>query len=477
MNNDNPRLDGDKPEQAAVAAEPQLVSLYEKHQTIYTKTTKGWWTTWRWALVWFTQIIFYGLPWINWQDRQAVLFHLVERKFYFFGLVMWPQDVIYLTIILIVSAYSLFLFTAIAGRLFCGYACPQTVYTEIFMWIEKVVEGDRFARMKLDKEPPSPRKYRIKGIKHTLWLLLALWTGFTFVGYFTPIHELIASIPTFAFGGWEIFWMFFYAGFTYMMAGFMREQVCKYMCPYARFQAVMFDPDTMIITYDEERGEPRGLRKKGGDHSQLGDCVDCSVCVLVCPVGIDIRKGLQYECIGCGVCIDACDEVMDKLKMPRGLVRYTSENALANKYGRSDLLSHIIRPRIIFYSLILVGIIAATAWSIAHRIPLRVDIIRDRSVMSREANDGRIENLYIMKVMNITESPRAFTLDVGGIEGIAIASDIRVEANAAENREVTVKVRVPYGAVEEGTYPVFFDIVAEDDPTVAVREKSTFMMR
>ncbi|MCL2021873.1 MAG: cytochrome c oxidase accessory protein CcoG [Betaproteobacteria bacterium] len=471
-------MDGDRPKQIEVMVEaPKIGSLYEKHQTVYTKASKGWWTTWRWVLVWFTQVLFYGLPWINWHDRQAVLFHLVERKFYFFGLVMWPQDVIYLAIILIVSAYALFLFTAVAGRLFCGYACPQTVYTEIFMWIEKLVEGDRFARMKLDREPPSARKYRIKGVKHALWILVALWTGFTFVGYFTPIHELIASIPAFSFGGWEIFWIFFYAGFTYMMAGFMREQVCKYMCPYARFQAVMFDPDTMIVTYDEERGEPRALRKKGEDHSKQGDCVDCSVCVLVCPVGIDIRKGLQYECIGCGVCIDACDEVMDKLRMPRGLIRYTSENALAKKYGRSDLLSHIIRPRIILYSLILVLIVGVTAWSIANRVPLRVNIIRDRSVMAREASDGRIENLYILKVMNITEAPRSFTLGVRGIEGIEIANETKVNASAAENREVTVKVRVPYGAVEQGSHPVFFDVVADDDPAVAVHEKSTFIMR
>jgi cytochrome c oxidase accessory protein FixG len=250
------------------------------------------------------------------------------------------------------------------------------------------------------------------------------------------------------------------------------------MCPYARFQSVMFDPDTLIITYDAERGEPRSLRKKGEDHSGLGDCVDCSVCVLVCPVGIDIRKGLQYECIGCGVCVDACDEVMDRLKMPRGLVRYTSENALAKKYGRSDLLSHIVRPRIILYSLILSFIIGAAGWSLATRIPLRVNVLKDRSVMAREADDGRIENLYILKVMNITESPRSYTLSVGGeIEGIEIVTGTKVETGAAENREITVKVRAPYGAAEQGTHPVFFDIVADDDPAVAVREKSIFMMR
>ncbi|GHT93737.1 ferredoxin [Betaproteobacteria bacterium] len=459
-----------------VAETGTLGSLYEKHKTIYVRTVKGWWTSWRWIFVWATQILFYGLPWVQWGERQAVLFHLVERKFYLFGLVLWPQDAFYLAVLLIISAYALFLFTAVAGRLFCGYACPQTVYTEIFLWLEKWLEGERPARIKLDKAPMNARKLRVKTIKHALWLLISLWTGFTLVGYFTPMHELIASIGTFNFGGWEIFWIFFYGGFTYLMAGFLREQLCKFMCPYARFQSAMFDPDTLIITYDPKRGEPRGAFRKNADRAQQGDCVDCNICVQVCPVGIDIRKGLQYECIGCGACIDGCDEVMDKLAKPRGLVRYTSENALAGKYGRGDFWSHVLRPRILIYSALLTLIIIAAGWSLVTRVPLRTDVIRDRSVLGREVKGGKIENVYTLKVMNVSEQARTFVISVGGQEGLELTENTRVETGATENREVTLSVQAPIGALSQGSHQIFFDVVAVDDPAVAVHEKTTFLM-
>jgi cytochrome c oxidase accessory protein FixG len=454
------------------------VSLYEKHQKIYVRSVRGWWANWRWILVFGTQLLFYGLPWLQWNGRQAVLFHLVERKFYLFGLVLWPQDVFYLALLLIISAYGLFLFTAVAGRLFCGYACPQTVYTEIFLWIERLVEGDRPARIKLDRAQNDARKFRLKITKHALWLVLSIWTGFTLVGYFTPMSELRRELPTFAFGPWEGFWIFFYAGFTYMMAGFMREQVCKYMCPYARFQSVMFDPDTLVITYDSVRGEPRGLRRKGKDSGELGDCVDCGICVQVCPTGIDIRNGLQYECIGCGACIDACDEVMDKVGKPRGLVRYTSENALAKRYTETDILGHVLRPRIILYTVILLLLTAASIWSLAVRVPLKVDLIRDRSVLAREVDDGSIENVYIIKIMNTAERAMSYRISVSGLPGVILSPDTatEVQVGAAENREVTVKVRVPPDTEAAGSHRIYFDVVAEDDASVAVHEKASFLL-
>jgi cytochrome c oxidase accessory protein FixG len=345
--------------------------LYEKHRTVYARSVTGLFNNWRWVMVVITQALFYGLCWLEWGGRQAVLFHIVERKFYIFGLVFWPQDVIYLAILLVISAYGLFLVTAVGGRLFCGYACPQTVYTEILMWIERRIEGERPARMKLDAQPMNPRKFRLKLIKHALWLLIALWTGITFVGYFTPIKELLGAIRDFELGPWEAFWIFFYAGFLYLMAGFLREQVCKYMCPYARFQGVMFDPDTLIISYDPERGEPRGLRKKSAaaKAQALGDCVDCSICVQVCPTGIDIRNGLQLECIACAACIDACDQVMDKVGSPRGLIRYSTENALAKRYTASEMFAHLLRPRTLLYTSILLAIILAAAWSLGSPRP------------------------------------------------------------------------------------------------------------
>ena len=454
--------------------EPHAVAFYEKHKKIYIREVKGWWANWRWILVWLTQAVFYLAPWLTWNDRQAVLFHIVERKFYLFGLVLWPQDVFYLAVLLIVSAYALFLFTAIAGRLFCGYACPQTVYSEIFMWLENRIEGDRSARMKLDQGPLTARKIRLKTVKHALWLIISLWSGFTLVAYFTPMQELLAALP-FGLSGWEFFWVFFYAGFMYMQAGFLREQVCKYMCPYARFQGVMFDPDTLVITYDPERGEPRGARKKGVSGEQLGDCVDCGLCVAVCPTGIDIRNGIQYECIGCGACIDACEPVMDKIGKPRGLIRYTTENALAQHFTKKDVLSHLARPRIVLYSAVLVLICLATAWSMATRVPLMVDVIRDRSTLSREADDGSIENVYNLKLMNTTESAQRYRLTVDGLAGIRLSEEAPIEVRSAENHEVTVVVQVPPESGKSGANPIYFNIQAESDAKIAVREKATFL--
>lgn len=463
--------------QAKSATSQAEVSFYEKHKKVYIRDVKGWWNSWRWVLVWLTQILFYCVPWLEWNGRQAVLLHLVERKFYLFGLVLWPQDVFYLALLLIVSAYALFLFTAIAGRLFCGYACPQTVYTEIFMWVENRIEGDRSARMKLDKGPMTARKLRLKAVKHAIWLLISLWTGFTLVAYFTPVSELLAALP-FGFSGWELFWTFFYGGFCYMQAGFLREQVCKYMCPYARFQGVMFDPDTLIITYDPERGEPRGARKKtvNAGASGQGDCVDCGLCVVVCPTGIDIRKGQQYECIGCGACIDACDPVMDKVGLPQGLIRYTTENALAKHFTSKEVIAHLVRPRIIFYTAILTTITIAAIWSLAVRVPLKVDVIRDRSLLAREADDGRIENVYNLKIMNTTEEPKRYALAVEGMEGVEIVGDRIVEVASAENHEVTIVVRVPPESGKKGANTIYFDIKALNHEKIEVHEKASFLM-
>ncbi|HQU80885.1 MAG TPA: cytochrome c oxidase accessory protein CcoG [Azonexus sp.] len=467
-----------QPETSVLPEKTNQVSFYEKRRKIYAKGVRGIFDNWRIALVIFTQILFYVTPWLVWNDRQAVLLHLVERKFYIFGLVFWPQDVIYLAALLIVSAYALFLVTAIAGRLFCGYACPQTVYTQMFMWIENWIEGERNARIKLDKAPLDARKLRIKGTKHLLWALLSLWTGFTLVCYFTPVSELMASVRTGNLSGWETFWIFFYGGFTYLMAGFMREQVCKYMCPYARFQSVMFDPDTLIITYDPERGETRGARKKGVDPKAagLGDCVDCGLCVQVCPTGIDIRNGLQYECIGCAACIDVCDQVMDKVGLPRGLVRYSTETAMTRHLTPKEIVSHVIRPRILLYTAILVLITGLAAWFLAHRIPLKVDIIRDRSTLAREADDGSIENVYTLQIMNTEEQPHRYKVTVDGLPGAEIAGASEVEVPAASLQAFNTVVRVAPDAGKQGANPIHFEIAAAENADIKVREKASFLL-
>lgn len=444
-------------------------------KTIHVRSVKGNFTNWRWFFVWFTQILFYGLPWLSWNERQAVLFHLAERKFYIFNWVFWPQDVIYLAVLLIISAFGLFFFTAIAGRLWCGYTCPQTVYTEIFMWIEEKIEGNHLARRKLAEEPMSPRKALLRGSKYFVWGAVALWTGFTFVAYFTPLDGLIQSFAQLDVGGWVLFWTIFYAAFTYVFAGVLREQVCFYMCPYARFQSVMFDDDTLVVTYDTERGEPRGSRKKGVDPKSVGkgDCVDCNVCVQVCPTGIDIRDGLQYECIGCGACIDGCNDVMDRMGYERGLIRYSTEKAVREHWGAKEILAHVLRPRILLYGALLVAVCAATAAALMMRDDIRVDIIRDRASLAREVDGGLIENVYRLQIMNMTELPREVHVDVSGIEGAHVVGSTLALLPAAGIESVAVNVRVPYDAVEPGVHEIVFSVAAED---LTVHEKTTFII-
>ena len=468
-----------KPEQTGAKVIPiQDSSLYEAHKKIYARSVTGVFATWRWALVWITQVVFYGLPWVTWNGRQAVLFDLAARKFYLFGAVLWPQDVIYLTVLLVLSALSLFLFTAVAGRLWCGYSCPQTVYTEIFLWIERKIEGERLARIRLDAAEMSLEKFVIKALKHTAWGTLALWTGFTFVGYFTPIKTLGMEFFTATLGPWQTFWILFYGFATYGNAGWMREQVCKYMCPYARFQGVMFDPDTLIVTYDAQRGEPRGARSKKADYKAAGkgDCVDCSICVQVCPTGIDIRDGLQYECIGCSACIDACDQVMDKMDYPRGLIRYSTEHALAENWGRKQIIAHILRPRTLLYGAILAAVVIAAGVGLTLRQPLKVDVIRDRATLAREVEGGLIENVYRLQIMNLAEEPRRFALSVTGLKGLQIDTDPIVEIPAAATQAVSVRVRAEADAGKRGSNRIYFEIRAFNHDEVFVREKASFLL-
>lgn len=461
----------------APVVEEKVVSLYKAHEKIYPRSVNGLFARWRWVTVWITQLVYYGLPWLEWNQRQGVLFDLESRRFYIGGLVLYPQDFIYLTGLLVIAALSLFLFTAVAGRLWCGYACPQTVYSEMFMWIERKVEGDRGARIRLDKSDVSLGKLGRKSLKHVLWLLLALWTGFTFVGYFTPIRELTAAVVTNALGPWQTFWILFYGFATYGNAGFMREQVCKYMCPYARFQSAMFDKDTMIVTYDQERGEPRGARKKGADADalNLGSCVDCGLCVQVCPTGIDIRNGLQYECIGCGACIDVCDDVMDKVGYPKGLVKYSTERGMANHWSRAQMLRHALRPRVLLYTGILCVISVAIGVSLWMRPPLRVDVIRDRGALARMVEKGQIENVYRLNLMNASEAPLAVTMAVTGVDGVHLAVEPGYTVGPAELRTVAVRVRVPPGVLQPGSHPIAFQVTLDNTPTV-ITEVSTFLV-
>jgi len=480
------RDDGPKLRTAGPSAptnESSEEALYEVRRKIYPRSVKGPFSSWRVWLVILTQLIYYGTPWLQWNSRQAVLFDLGARKFYIFGLVLWPQDVIYLAVLLVISALSLFLFTAIAGRLFCGYACPQTVYTEIFMWIERRVEGDRIARIRLDGDPWSLRKLRLKATKHSLWVLVALWTGFTFIGYFAPIRELGGEVAAFALGPWQTFWMFFYAFATWGNAGFMREQVCKYMCPYARFQSVMVDPDTYVVTYDPGRGEPRGSRSRKTDRKEagLGDCVNCSICVQVCPTGIDIRDGLQYECIGCGACIDACDQVMDKMNYPPGLIRYTSENAMRRGLSAVAARKRLLRTRTIIYMVIWVALAAGFVGSLAMRTPLKVDIIRDRGALGREVEGRWIENVYRLQLINTTEGPMRISVraDSDDLQHLTVEYDDKAETlEPTSNRLLPIRIRVPIEEAAQGTHKVRITVTSEGDERgkAEIRQSTSFIV-
>lgn len=462
---------------AATDDSTELVSLYVAQQKIHPRSVSGFFSRWRWALVIFTQLVFYGLPWLEWGQRQAVLFDLGARRFFIFGLVLYPQDFIYLTGLLVISALALFLFTAVAGRLWCGYACPQTVYTEIFLWIEHHIEGDRQARIRLDEAPMSLEKIVKRSFKHIVWLTLSVWTGYTFVGYFSPIRDLGMAFLTTQMGGWEIFWVLFYGFATYGNAGFMREQVCKYMCPYARFQSAMFDKDTLIVTYDEARGDPRGSRSRKADPAALGlgSCVDCSLCVQVCPTGIDIRKGLQYECIGCGACVDVCDTVMDKMNYPRGLIRYSTQNAVSKNWGRPEIMQRVFRPRTILYGVVLLALTVGLLVSLVLRTPLKVDIVRDRAALSRIVSGGKLENVYRLQIMNATEKEQTYVIQASGLEGIEVASEQQVLIEPAQSRWVPVRLQVPYGAVAPGSHTVYF-AVGEAGGGAHVSEKSVFLV-
>lgn len=449
-------------------------SLYKKREKIYPREVHGLFANLRNLAMVVLLGLYYGMAWVDWDGHQSVLFDLPARKFYIFGWTFWPQDFFYLSLLLIAAALALFFFTALAGRLWCGYACPQTVWTEIYMWFERKIEGTRKKQMAMDKAPMSGGKFATKFTKHFVWIVFSLWTGFTFVGYFTPIKELWANVATWTLGPWETFWIFFYGFATYGNAGWLREQVCIYMCPYARFQSAMFDRNTLIISYDEGRGEPRGPRKKSADPQTagLGDCINCNLCVQVCPTGIDIRDGLQYQCIGCAACVDVCDEVMDKMGYDRGLVSYTTENALEGNPA------HILRPRVLLYGSLILAVFVGLFYLISIRVPLEVDILRDRNALYRERSGGIIENVYTLKLVNMQNSEQTFRISASGLPGIELESkhgngEVVVESGAVQ--EVPVRLRVPKENLKPGASDVEFHVASLTNPDVEVTETGRFM--
>ncbi len=448
------------------------IVFYEEHKKIYSRKVKGTFANLRKVAVYVLLGLYYGLPWLQWDGRQALLFDLPERKFHIFGLTFWPQDFFFLALILIAAGIALFFFTALAGRLWCGYACPQTVWTEVFIWMEQWVEGDRNKQISLDKQPWTLRKFKLKATKQFLWVTFSLFTGFIFVGYFTPVIELAENIIQLEMGPWEAFWVFFYAFATYGNAGWMREQVCLYMCPYARFQSAMFDDDTLVISYDEKRGDPRGKRSKKADPKalDLGSCIDCNLCVQVCPVGIDIRDGLQYECIGCAACIDVCDGVMDRMEYPQGLIKYTTQHAIDGDKTK------VLRPRIWIYAALLIVVSVGTVVGIINRPIIILDVIRDRNSLYRETNEGLIENIYSLKFVNKDNKQHSFDLSVTGIEGLALDGNVSdILLASGEVTELTVRLRVDPVYLKRVSTEVTFHLAGIDDPSISVDEVGRFL--
>ena len=447
-------------------------SLYAQRERIYPREVHGMYATMRVLAVVVLLGLFYGVLWLHWDGQQLLLFDLPARRFHIFGLTLFPQDFFFLSAILIIGALTLFFFTALAGRLWCGYACPQTVWTEVFLWIERKVEGDRRNQMKLDKLPWAGRKLVVKATKHGIWILLSLWTGFTFVGYFTPVLELGARLMTWELGPWEFFWVFFYGFATYGNAGWMREQVCIYMCPYARFQSAMFDKNTLVISYDTARGESRGARRRSTDAraAGLGDCIDCTMCVQVCPTGIDIRDGLQYQCIACAACVDACDRVMDKMGYDKGLIRYTTENALSGEQVK------ILRPRVIIYAIGLLALVAAVGDGLVSRTPLALDVIRDRNTLYRETGEGLVENVYTLKLINMDDEDHRYEVTVSGIEGMQLRLDTdQIPVAAHEVLNVSARVRVDPYSLERASSTISFTLQSVDDRSLRVEEEARFL--
>ncbi len=460
------------PVQSVETFEPLRPKMKAKStdQLIHTRSFSGLFRSLRLGGAGFLFLLFFGTVWLNWGGRQAVLWDLAESRFHIFGATFWPQDFILLSALLIICAFGLFAITVFAGRVWCGYTCPQSSWTWLFMWCEKVTEGERNQRIKLQAAPWGPNKLARRAAKHTLWLGISLLTGLTFVGYFTPIRPLAQELMTLQIGGVSLFWVLFFTAATYINAGWLREAVCMHMCPYARFQSVMFDKDTLTISYDPARGEHRGPRKRDVAPASvgLGDCIDCQMCVQVCPTGIDIRDGLQMECIGCAACIDACDSIMDKMGYARGLVSYTSEHQLQG--GKT----HLLRPRLIGYSAVLLIMIGALALALVERPMVSLDVSKDRGLF-RENSQGQIENIYSLKVINKTQQPQRYRLELLDSEGFQLQGKTELNLAAGEIADLPVSVAMLGDRPKSSSQELSFKVVDSDEPEVYSVAKSRFV--
>ncbi|ASG64679.1 cytochrome c oxidase accessory protein CcoG [Idiomarina piscisalsi] len=448
---------------------------YSPRSRIYVRSVKGALEYFRRSFGFILLGVFALLPWLTYQGEQAILLDIMEQRFRIYGLTLWPQDFTVVAWFAIVAAVALFFVTTIFGRVWCGFMCPQTTWTFIFMWFEKKFEGPRNKRIKLDERKMDFDKLWRKTGKQLSWVLVALLTSMTFVGYFTDIRELFINFFTLDAGFWATFSVLFFTFCTYGNAGYMREIMCTHMCPYARFQSAMFDKDTYTVSYDAERGEPRGPRSRKADPEEkgLGHCIDCYMCVQVCPTGIDIRNGLQYECIDCGACIDACNEVMDKMNYPRGLIRFTTERNLAAKEKKQK--TNPWRMKSIGYFIMLLAVSAVLIWDVATRIPLEVDVLRDRNQLYRENIEGQIENVFTLKLVNKSQQDQTYRIEVKGFEEFELIGETTKDVSAGEVGTMPVTLAVPPTLLDGQVTEFYFVVTAVDNADITTEHQSRFL--
>ncbi|PSJ45114.1 cytochrome c oxidase accessory protein CcoG [Zobellella endophytica] len=441
---------------------------------IYVRAQKGQWQRLRKLMGWFFMLLFVVGPWLTWNNRQAILLDVEQQRFHIFGSTIWPQDLTLLALLFVVAAFGLFFITTFLGRVWCGYLCPQTVWTFLFIWFEEKFEGSANKRRQLDKSSWNFNKLWRKSAKHAAWLAVSLFTGFTFIAYFVPAVELGLGLLTFSASFWPVFWVLFFAFCTYGNAGWMRTIMCTHMCPYSRFQSAMFDKDTYTVSYDVERGEQRGPRPRKKDPKELGlgDCIDCDMCVQVCPAGIDIRDGLQYECINCGACVDACDQTMERMGYENGLISYTTEHKLRHKE------THVARPKLIGYGVVMVIMLAAFVYMAANIMPLGVEVIRDRNQLYRETAEGLVENTYTLKIINKTLEAETYQLKVDGVDELEWIGPTEVTVSGGEVFTLPISLSAdPYllsSPVQDITFVVTRAGAAPDERKSGARNESKF---
>jgi len=447
------------------------VERFNPSNRIYVRAAYGFFQKVRKISGWALILFFLAMPMIQWNGHQAVLFDIEAQQFHLFNMTLFPQDLTLLAWLFIIAAFALFFFTTYLGRVWCGYTCPQTVWTFIFIWFEERFEGSANKRKRLDQMPWSFNKIWRKTAKHIGWLTVSLLTGLAFCSYFVPVDKLYIEFFTGQTGSITLLMIAIFTISTYANAGWMRSIFCIHMCPYSRFQSAMFDKNTYIVAYDAARGESRGprSRKTPREETGLGDCVDCDLCVQVCPSGIDIREGLQYECINCGACIDACDETMDKMNYPRGLISYTSEQALEGKETK------VLRPKIIGYGLILLVMIGFFVTNIATLTTAEMEIVRDRNSLYRENIDGLIENTYTLKVLNKTIETQQYNISFTGLSDATLIGPKQITIRSGEVFTQPISIAVDPYDIKSKRVTIAIQLTSEKDGEVIEQETPFFL--